>query len=123
MNSITYTWNVTGVKTRTEVGQEGFVFQTYWTKTGVDESGNEGVFVGATPLKPDTDAGFTPFEQLTEELVLGWIQAAVAAQPGYEAHINGQIQKQIDAKSNPALEPSLPWVPVSEVVQTEPDAQ
>lgn len=118
--SITYTWKVTGVKTRTEEGQSGFVFQTYWTKTGVDENGNEGVFTGATPLKPSTDGDFTPFEQLTEEQVLSWIQAVVVGD--YEAHVNGQIAKQIAAKVNPVEEPKLPWAPPVETPAVAPAA-
>lgn len=107
--TITYTWKVTGVKTRTEEGQAGFVFQTYWQKIGVDENGNEGTFAGATPLKPAEGGDFTPFEELTEEQVLGWIQAEVTGD--YEHHVNEQIKKQIDAKINVVEEPTLPWSP------------
>lgn len=106
--TITYTWKVTGVKTRTEESQSGFVFQTYWTKTGVDENGNEGTFTGATPLKPGESTDFTPFEQLTEAQVLAWIQAEVVS---YENHVNEQIAKQIALKANPVEEPHLPWAP------------
>lgn len=109
MGNITYTWKVTGVKTRTEADQVGFIFQTYWTKTGIDENGNEGVFTGATPLKPDTKMDFTPFDQLTETMVLEWIQKVVDSQPGYQNHINEQIAKQIALKTNPVTESKLPW--------------
>ena len=119
MSNITYTWKVTGVKTRTEEGQPGFVFQTYWTKTGVDENGNEGTFTGATPLKPGESTDFTPFEQLTEPQVLGWIQEVVVGD--YEKHVNEQIAKQIALKANPVEEPTLPWAPPAETpAGTEP---
>lgn len=104
---ITYTWKITGLKTRTEEGQPGFVFQTYWTKTGVDEEGRSGTFTGATPLIPSTEGNFTPFEQLTEEQVLTWIKEVVVGD--YERHVNEQIQKQIDTQKNPVEEPKLPW--------------
>ena len=107
MSNIAYTWKVTGVKTRQQDGQDGFVFQAYWTKTGVDENGNEGTFTGATPLQPGESTDFTPFEQLTEQQVLVWIQEVVVGD--YEQHVNAQIQKQIDAKKNPVEEPTLPW--------------
>ena len=105
-----YTWKVTGIKTRNEGDYQNAVVQTYWTKTGTDEDGNEGVFNGATPFTTTTmpeGATFVPFAELTEEIVLGWIKAAVV---GYEDHINEQIQKQIDQKKAPVEEPTLPWV-------------
>ena len=105
-----YTWKVTGIKTRNEGEFQSAVVQTYWTKTGTAEDGNEGVFNGATPFTTTTmpeGSTFVPFAELTEEIVLGWIKAAVVS---YEDHINEQIQKQIDQKKAPVEEPTLPWV-------------
>ena len=107
-----YTWKVTGIKIKDEINAEGVtlpsaICQTYWEKRGVDANGNEGMFAGATPFTAsDVPEGeFTPFDQLTENQVLGWIQAVVVGD--YEKHVNGQIQKQIDAKA--VTEPPLPW--------------
>jgi len=44
---------------------------------------------------------------------LGWIQATVTG--GYEEHVNGQIQKQIDDKVSPITEAHLPWAPEPDV--------
>ena len=114
--SVTYTWKVKSLKTQTVDSLEGFIFQTYWTKTGTDENGNEGVFSGATPFKPELDNSFTPFQSLTEEIVLGWIKAVVVGE--YENHVNAQIQKAIDTKKAQVVEaPELPWAtPVAESV-------
>jgi len=112
--AITYTWAVTGLKTKTEGDNVNAVVQTYWTKTGTDGT-NTGVFNGATPFTSvDVPAGeFVAFEDLTEETVLGWIQATVTG--GYEEHVNGQIQKQIDDKVSPITEAHLPWAPEPDV--------
>lgn len=104
-----YTWKVTGVKTRTEEGFEGVVFQTFWTKTGTDADGNVGTFSGATPLKFAPSEDFTPFDQLTEQQVLEWVQAAVVGD--YAQHVDAQIQKQINAKKADVQSPPLPWAP------------
>jgi len=106
-----YTWAVTGMKGIDLPNEPNAIIQTYWTKTGVDEQGNEGVFSGATPFPPssiDPDT-FIPYDQLTEEIVLGWIQAVVVG--SYEEHVNAQIQKQIDALK--IKEEPLPWVPTT----------
>lgn len=116
--TITYSWSVTAVKTRIEDGYDGVVFQTYWKKTGVDSDGDSGEFAGATPLKFTPDENFTPFDQLTEEQVLAWIQPLVTGD--YEIHVNEQIAKQIAAKKVDVQEPPLPWAPPEPVPPIDP---
>jgi hypothetical protein len=114
--AVTYTWEVTSLKTKNETLGDGVVLpnaicQTYWKKIGTDEDGNEGTFSGATPFSAEnlTEENFQQFDVLTEEIVLGWIQAIVV--DGYEEHVNGQIQKQIDEQVTPITETSMPWAP------------
>jgi hypothetical protein len=109
--ALTYTWKVTGIKTKDEGANAQAVVQTYWTKTGTDEAGNTGTFAGATPFTSVEvpEGQFIPLAQLTEETVIGWIQSVVV--DGYEEHVNAQIQKQIDEKITPIAEPTLPWAP------------
>ena len=120
--AITYTWEITSLKTKNETLGDGVVLpnaicQTYWKKIGTDENGNEGTFSGATPFSAAnlTEENFKQFDTLTEEIVLGWIQAIVVG--GYEEHVNGQIQKQIDEKVTPIVESAMPW---ATVVEAEP---
>jgi hypothetical protein len=105
--SITYTWKIKSLKTHNTDTQNKFVFQTYWTKTGTDENGNEGVFSGATPFSPTSNENFVPFESLTEEVVLGWVKEVVIGD--YEEHVNAQIQKEIDKTLALAQDTSMPW--------------
>lgn len=107
---MTYTWKVTGMKGLDTPNDPNTIIQTYWTKTGTDAEGNEGTFSGATPFNPAdiNPENFVPFAQLTEAIVLGWIQALVVG--SYEEHVNGQIQKQIDQKK--IKDEVLPWAPV-----------
>jgi hypothetical protein len=113
--AITYTWKITGLKTK-DVSEDkpAAVVQTYWQKIGTDENGNEGTFSGATPftVDPSDESGpFIPFEELTEEDVLDWIKTVVVG--GYAEHVNGQIAKQIEDKISPVVENRLPWAPVT----------
>jgi hypothetical protein len=108
--TMTYTWKINSIKVRNEGSNIDAVVQTYWEKTGTDENGNVGKFIGATPFTSvNVPPGeFVPYEQLTQEIVLGWIQSIVIAD--YETHVNNQIQKQIDEKVNPIVEKAkLPW--------------
>jgi hypothetical protein len=113
--AITYTWAVTSLKTRNEGSNLNAVVQTYWKKTGTDENGVTGEFSGATPFTSTTmpeGSTFVPFEQLTEETVIEWIKDVVVG--SYEEHVNGQIAKQIDEKTNAIVEAPMPWAPVAE---------
>lgn len=108
--AITYTWQVLSVKVKNEGVHTDAVVQTYWKKTGTDEDGNEGSFNGATPFSAADVAAedFVAFNDLTEDIVLGWIKAQVV--DGYEEHVNSKIQEQIDEKITPITEHTdLPW--------------
>ena len=111
--AITYTWKITGLKTKDFEGKPSAIVQTYWQKIGTDENGNVGTFSGATPftVDPTDDSGpFIPFDQLTEEDVINWIKTVVVG--GYAEHVDGKIQEQINEKISPVTEAKLPWAPV-----------
>tara|TARA_B110000858_G_C17498390_1_gene334831 strand:+ start:161 stop:577 length:417 start_codon:yes stop_codon:yes gene_type:complete len=117
----TWTWSVTSLKKRDQVNTEGAtlagaVVQTFWKVVGVDGSGNEGEFSGATPFTAvNVPAGsFAPFEELTEATVLGWIQAVVNGDQGYADHISERVTSQIDEAS--IEDGVMPWAPEEEEV-------
>ena len=107
--AITYTWKVTGLRTRNENPHTDAVIQTYWEKIGIDEDGNQGIFQGATPFTAEYVPinEFISFENLTEEIVLNWIQEKISQD--FQDHINEEIQNQINLKKNPIVDKSLPW--------------
>ena len=107
--AITYTWKVTSMKVRDGDNLSNVVVQTYWEKTGTDAQGHTGTFNGATPFDLATvdPNNFVPFDQLTQETVLGWIQSVVVGH--YEEHVNGHIEEQINKTKSPITEATLPW--------------
>ena len=115
--AFTYTYTVRNLKVKDEVNSEGetltnAVVQTYWDIVGTDEDGNSGQFTGATPFSAATvPAGsFTAFEDLDEATVIGWIENVINSDPGYKAHIDTQIQKEIDREvATEVAGEALPW--------------
>ena len=109
--AITYTWAVTGMRVLASAGGlSNYVVNAQWTKTGTDENGNTGTFSGATPFQPDpSQPDFVPFDQLTEAIVLSWVQPVVTGM--YEQHVNEQIDKQIADKIDPVNDVTPPWAP------------
>jgi hypothetical protein len=59
---------------------------------------------------------FTPYEDLTQEQVLGWCFASGVDQAAIEANVTAQIENQINP---PVIAPPLPWVPVVPPPQPE----
>lgn len=111
--ALTYTWSLKTLKKTNTSEFEDVIVQTTWECTGTDEDGHSGTFHGATPFKAeDVDGdGFITYADLTEEIVLGWVQAVVVGT--YKDHIDEQIMKQINLAKNPVVEVNnadLPWV-------------
>ena len=117
-----YTWEITGLKRKDSPSIQNIIVQTYWKKIGTDENGNTGEFSGATPFDLTTvdPNNFVPYENLTEEMVPGWIKSVVVGD--YEQHVNDKIQKQINEKISPVVEVrgGFPWSPEEEVNPTPP---
>lgn len=118
-----YTWKITGLKRKNSPELQNIIVQTYWKKIGTDDDGNTGEFSGATPFELSTvdPDNFIAYEDLTEEMILGWIQSVVIND--YETHVNAQIAKQIENKVSPLIEVTsgFPWEPnVEEVTPTPP---
>jgi hypothetical protein len=116
--ALTYTWKIKSLKKQDDPSAElnDIIVQTYWECTGTDSANNSGTFHGATPFEPDQvdPDNFTTYEDLTEAQVLSWVQDVVESNPSYKAHIDEQIQKQIDAVVRPMTEVNadhLPWAP------------
>ena len=112
VSPFTYVYEVTGIKVKDEGPNTNAVVQTYWKLTGTDKDGRSGTFSGATPFTSTTmpeGSTFVPFDQLTEETVIGWIQSVVEGDSGYIEHIDRQIQKQINDMITPVVEAALPW--------------
>ena len=115
--AFTYAWKVTNLKVKDQVNADGeslqnAVVQTYWQCEGTDENGNSAFFSGATPFSAENvPAGsFKAFADLTEADVLAWIQNVVNSDANYKAHIDEQIQREIDKELVTEVEEeSLPW--------------
>ena len=106
--TITNTWGVVQMDAYPEYdGETDVVFTVHWTLTGTD-----GVYVGSVygsvGVSLDEGATFTPYEDLTEAQVVGWVQDALGEEQvaSYEANVAQQIADQIDP---PVVTPPLPW--------------
>ena len=66
-----------------------------------------GTCYGSTSFAPPSGS-FTPYDQLTQDQVLGWCFANGVDQSAIEANVTQQINDQINP---PIIAPPLPWLP------------
>jgi len=86
-----------------------------WRCNGTQDQ-YSGTCYGSCSFAPPSGS-FTPYEDLTQEQVLGWCYANGVDQAGIEANVTAQIENQINP---PVVTLPLPWVPVPPVVVAEP---
>jgi hypothetical protein len=102
----TFTWTVTQLDCYPQAeGQTDVVFTVHWTCSGTDGTYNGSVYstcnvtyVAGTP--------YTPYDQLTQDQVLGWIWSSGVDQASAEAAVQSQINNQLNP---PVVSPPLPW--------------
>jgi hypothetical protein len=76
--------------------------------TGDDAKTYSGTCYGSASFAPPSE-NFTPYEDLTQEQVLGWCFANGVDKTAIEENVSLQIENQINP---PVIAPPLPWVPV-----------
>jgi hypothetical protein len=104
----TYTWEVVQMDAYPEYGGEAeVVFNVHWVLTG-SEAGFVGAAYGAQFVTLDSDANFTPYANLTQEQVIGWVKADMGADrvAAAEASVANQINDQL---APTVVAPPLPW--------------
>jgi hypothetical protein len=94
------TWKIVSLERKSA---DGFVTTAHWTCSDVD-----GEFSGSTYGSIGFDGELvTPYEQLTEEVVINWVKAAMGEETvaAHEAAVAAQIAQ---AKA-PAVAVGTPW--------------
>ena len=101
----TFTWTVTAMDCYPqEAGNIDVVFCVHWTCSGVDAEFSASVY--STCNVPSPEGSFTPFDDLTQDQVLGWIWANGVDKDVTESAVQQQIDNQINP---PVVTPPLPW--------------
>jgi len=106
--AITNTWAIVQMDAYPEAdGNTDVVFNVHWTLSGVDGTRTGSVY-GTQSVSLDPAAPFTPYADLTEAQVVGWVRAAMGAEQvtALEAAVAQQIADQINP---PVVTPPLPW--------------
>lgn len=104
---ITINWIIERLLVKpTEGSLTDVVITADWRCNGTDGT-YSGTCYGSASFAPPTGS-FTPYEDLTQEQVLGWCYANGVDQAAIEANVTLQIENQINP---PVIAPPLPWLP------------
>ena len=104
---ITINWIIERLLVKpTEGSLTDVVITADWRCNGTQDQ-YSGTCYGSASFAPPTE-NFTPYDQLTQDQVLGWCYANGVDQAAIEANVTQQINDQINP---PIIAPPLPWVP------------
>ncbi len=98
----TTTWAVAQLERETE---DGYVFTVHYTVSAHDGTYSSSAYGSLGLERPEGD--MVPFADLTEEIVIGWIQDKFGAEK--VAEIEAALQAQLDEQHTPSKASGLPW--------------
>ena len=102
----TITWNISVLDCLPQSAEGAdYVVTAHWQCNGVDGAYTGQVY-STTSFAVVQGEAFTPYADLTQAQVLGWIWDNGVDKAATEAAVEGQIEAQ---KNPPVVSPPLPW--------------
>jgi hypothetical protein len=106
----TYTWNVTALYTETIDGEQNYVVIANYEVTGVDGTYSASLS-NIARFSTASVTPFVPYEDLTNDIVIGWIQSELGVDG--VSNLEACIQGQIDSQINPPVTPQNTPLPAN----------
>jgi hypothetical protein len=96
----TFNWTIQQMERLTS---DGFVVTVHYNVSATDDTYQASTY-GTTSYTQEEGSAFLPYEQLTKEVVVGWVQEAL----GKEV-VEASLQSQLDVLKAPVQQSGLPW--------------
>ena len=97
----TYSWKIVNLERETA---DGFVYTAHYTLNAEDGTYSAGAYGSLGLERPDN---LIPFDDLTEEMVVGWVKDKFGDEK--VAEIEAALQAQLDEKHAPTKAAGVPW--------------
>lgn len=110
-----YKWSISALDCKPIEGEyTDCVVTAHWRVDATDGTHTAGVY-GTQSFSLNTEGDFTPFEDLTQKQVVGWVQENMGedAVTALESSLDAQIENQINP---PIVTPPLPWATIAETI-------
>lgn len=98
----TYTWKIAQLERETA---DGYVYTAHYTVDAKDDVYSAGAYGSIGFERPEGE--LIPFSDLTEELVVGWVQEQLTEEK--VAEVEAALQTQLDEQASPTKAAGLPW--------------
>jgi hypothetical protein len=96
----TYTWTIQQMDRLTS---DGFVVTVHYNVSAIDGDYSASTY-GTVGYTEQPDGEYTPYDELTEEQVVGWVQESLGKET-----VEASLDSQIEAQKNPVQQSGLPW--------------
>jgi len=103
----TYTWNIATLERHLD---DGAVYTAHWTLGAERINGQDTYSTGAygsLGFSAPDPTDFIPYDELTPEVVINWVQTALGADKVTE--MEAALSTQLDLQENPDDASGLPW--------------
>ena len=95
----TFNWTIPQMNRLTS---DGFVVTVHYVVTAQDGDFSASTY-GTIGYTQESDS-FVPYDQLTEAMVVGWVQASLGKDT-----VEASLQGQIELQKHPVQEAGVPW--------------
>ena len=104
----TYKWKINALDAKVSVGgDENVVYTVHWSLIATSEDGEHSTHnIGTHGVEYDAD-NFTAYEDLTEEIVIGWLEEGLDVD-SIKAGLDAQIEKLITPEEITYKDPFAP---------------
>jgi hypothetical protein len=96
---ITYNWQIAQMERNTS---NGFIVKVYYRVKAVDGDYSASTYDSCGYNQ--SEESFIPYEDLTEETVIGWVKQSIDAKT-----VEASLASQIEDQKAPATQSGLPW--------------
>jgi hypothetical protein len=105
----TYNWNFNPLESYpTASGQTDVVFQVHW-QAKVTTGSYEANTIGTQPVNYNSESVFIPFNELTFDIVYGWVTSSMGEER-YNSIITSLTQQIENQINPPVLIQQAPWL-------------
>jgi hypothetical protein len=97
---IVYNWQINQMDRLTS---DGFVVTVHYTVTAQEGEYTASTY-GTVGYSEQPGESYTPYDQLTQEMVIGWVQTSLGKDT-----VESSLVSQIEAQKQPKQVSGLPW--------------
>jgi len=96
-----FEWKIANLERET---QDGFVYNAHYTVNAEDGTYSAGAYGSIGLERPES---LIPFDDLTEDMVVGWVKDKLGEEKVAEVEV--ALQSQLDEKHAPTKAAGVPW--------------